>query len=327
MAPRGNPALIFGGSGIGALRADGSLIEGSFSTAEEVSDLLKTLQSLGINRIDTAARYPQGNSGASERLLGEAGAAKHNFAIDTKIYVANDFAGSLEPAAIEMSLRDSRERLQLHDAPINVLFAHAPDPRTPLEAQAAGFDAQYKKGLFKEFGLSNFPPESLSELLKICREKGYVKPTVYQGQYNLVSRRVETTLFPLLREHGMTFHAFSPLAAGFLSGRLTAGDTAGTRFDKNSAVGEILRGRYDKPEMHDAIDCLDETIEPLRISKVEASLRWIYHHSALGAGDAVILGASKTSQLEQNLESVSKGPLPDFVVAAIDEMWEIVSKA
>ena len=60
----------------------------------------------------------------------------------------------------------------------------------------------------RQLGVSNFSPELLSEFLRICEDKGYVKPSVYQGQYNLLSRDYETTLFPLLRKYGMTFTAY-----------------------------------------------------------------------------------------------------------------------
>ncbi len=135
-----HPLLIYGGAAVGD----------SYTTPEAVSELLNTLQSLGIDRIDTAARYPATNSGASERLLGLAGAAKHGFTIDTKVVCSGDGSGSLEPAAIDKSLEGSYERLQLHNATVNVLYAHMPDPKTPLEEQAAGLNAQYEKGLCKK---------------------------------------------------------------------------------------------------------------------------------------------------------------------------------
>ncbi len=91
-----------------------------------------------LTELTTAARYPATNSGASERLLGLAGAAKHGFTIDTKVVCSGDGSGSLEPAAIDKSLEGSYERLQLHNATVNVLYAHMPDPKTPLEEQAAG---------------------------------------------------------------------------------------------------------------------------------------------------------------------------------------------
>ncbi len=86
-----------------------------------------------------------------------------------------------------------------------------------------------------------------------------------------------------------------------------------------------MRAHYDKREFHEAINHLNTTIELLGISKVEASLRWICFHSALERDDGVILGASKLSQLQQNLEAISKGPLPDSVVTAMDDIWRALS--
>jgi aflatoxin B1 aldehyde reductase len=60
----------------------------------------------------------------------------------------------------------------------------------------------------QEFGLSNFPPELVAEFISVCEEKGYVKPSVYQGLYNLLSRESEETLFPLLRKHNIAFNAY-----------------------------------------------------------------------------------------------------------------------
>ncbi|KAM4057920.1 aldo/keto reductase family protein [Hirsutella rhossiliensis] len=257
-----HPLLIFGGASIGY----------AYDRPEAVSELLRTLRSLGITRVDTAARYPPTNPGASERLLGEAGAATQGFDLDTKILCWGDGSGTLEPAAIEKSLHESRRRLQ---------------SKGLLEEQAAGLNAQYKRGLFNKLGVSNLSPEMLSEFLGICDDKGFDRPSVYQGQYNLIFRGIETTLFPTLRKHGMTLNAYSPLAGGFLSGRLSAGETEGTRF----AEGNIMSHK---------------TIEPLAISNIEASMRWISSHSALGPDDGVILGASKPSQLERNLEGIAK---------------------
>jgi aflatoxin B1 aldehyde reductase len=112
----------------------------------------------------------------------------------------------------------------------------------------------------------------------------------------------------------------SPLAGGFLTGRMTRGDVAGTRFDPGNIAFKGYSSMYDKPEMHAAITDLQDTIEPLQISGSQACLRWIYYHSMLGNGDGVILGASKISQIVQNVEDVSQGPLPIEVVRKIDSL-------
>jgi GTPase SAR1 family protein len=102
--------LIFGCASIGS----------TYTTKESVSEMLSALKLLDITRIDTAARYPSTNPGASERLLGEAGAAAQVFTIDTKIIVLAETAGSLEPAAVDKSLRENYERLKLKNAACHV---------------------------------------------------------------------------------------------------------------------------------------------------------------------------------------------------------------
>jgi len=59
-----------------------------------------------------------------------------------------------------------------------------------------------------ELGVSNFTPQMIEDWIALSTEKGYIKPTVYQGQYNLFCRGLETSLFPILRKHGMQFTAF-----------------------------------------------------------------------------------------------------------------------
>ncbi len=79
-------------------------------------------------------------------------------------------------------------------------------------------------------------PAMVEEWLQIAKSKGYVKPTWFQGHYNLASRAYEDALFPLLRREGMHFAAYSPLAGGFLKGNLTSsGARKGTRFISHAA--------------------------------------------------------------------------------------------
>ena len=174
--------------------------------------------------------------------------------------------------------------------------------------------------------MSTFPPELLEQWLQICDEKKYTKPKVYQGMYNLIRRGPEVDVFPILRRHGMHFVANSPLAAGVLTGKLTAGTTEGTRFAKGNAVGEGLRGIFDKPEIHQAVGRLTTVLGPLGIGSVEAALRWLYYHSLLGEGDGIILGASRAEQIVQNVAAIRKGPLPEEVVQSVEDIWKVLSE-
>lgn len=161
-------------------------------------------------------------------------------------------------------------------------------------------------------------------MLSLCTQHNLVKPSVYQGGYNLLSRDIESSLLPTLRMHGIAFHAFSPLATGFLSGNFTSGNVGGTRFDGDNVSAAQLKAKYDKKPLHDAVTTLVNVLQPHGLSNIEAALRWIAHHSALSDNDAVILGASKPAYIKQNVDAINQGPLPDAVVAAIDAIWDVL---
>lgn len=124
------PTTLFGGALIGT----------SFTTPEQVHELLDPLISLGIGSIDNAARYSPTALRSSERLLGETRAAEQGFIIDIKINTSNgDGAGTQTASAIETS----EENLSLlYMSKANVLHFHRPDPETPVVEQAAEIQSQ-----------------------------------------------------------------------------------------------------------------------------------------------------------------------------------------
>ena len=110
-----------------------------------------------------------------------------------------------------------------------------------------------------------------------------------------------------------------------MTGKLTLGhDISGSRFAKGSEMAGSYQSRYDRPVMHEAIKTLHSRIEPLGLTLPEVSLRWLAYHSVLDEKDGIILGGSSTSQIERNLDDIARGPLPDRVVGAVEEMWKIV---
>ncbi len=115
---------------------------------------------------------------------------------------------------------------------------------------------------------------------------------------------------------------YSPLAGGFLTGKLTSGeDVTGTRFDKNNRTGAFHQNWYDKLVMHSAVKRLQDVIRPLNLTLAEVSLRWLAYHSALGEGDGIILGGSKFEHIGRNVADIAKGPLEKVVIEALEEMW------
>jgi aflatoxin B1 aldehyde reductase len=101
------PQLIFGTASFGM-----ELTE--FQDAERVENLLKTLQILGIHRLDSGARYPPLNPGRAEELIGEVKELSDSFAVDTKVYTntQTDGSGDLSREAMQKSVSGSLQRLQ-----------------------------------------------------------------------------------------------------------------------------------------------------------------------------------------------------------------------
>mmetsp|Transcript_16735 Transcript_16735/g.63602 ORF Transcript_16735/g.63602 Transcript_16735/m.63602 type:complete len:152 (+) Transcript_16735:804-1259(+) len=134
------------------------------------------------------------------------------------------------------------------------------------------------------------------------------------------------------RALNIRFYAYNPLAGGLLTGRYkdieSLQDTETSRFT-GAGVGKwygvAYQDRFWKQGYFDAIEAVKAEADPLSISMVEASLRWLYHHSQLSGdmGDKVIVAGSKTSHIEQNLQAVSAGPLPEAVVNAWENAWQI----
>ena len=131
-------------------------------------------------------------------------AAGERFLIDTK--VVSFVPGSHAEAKIEASIDASAASLKVSS--VNVEYLHVPDRTTPFIEPVRAMDRAMRSGKFKAFGLSNYTAAEVEEILRICEEGGFQKPTVYQGQYNAIVRSGEKELFPLLRKHGIAFYAW-----------------------------------------------------------------------------------------------------------------------
>ena len=156
----------------------------------------------GHSTIDTARMY---NHGATEEMLGALRSKNPHLRalrIDSKANAFKDYNKDLSPANV---LRQSESTLgALKEEAVNVFYLHAPDHNTPIEETLEAVQQLYAAGKFKYFGLSNYAAWQVVLIWSLCREKGYVLPTVYQGMYNAITRNVEEELFPALRKCGMS---------------------------------------------------------------------------------------------------------------------------
>jgi aflatoxin B1 aldehyde reductase len=261
------------------------------------------------------------NAGRSEEILGELPDARKHFSIATK---APGFSpGSLASQKVANACATSLAALKQEK--IDLYYFHGPDRQTPLEDSCKAINDLHRAGKIARFGISNYSKAEVEEIHFICQEKGWLKPTVYQGGYNALGRTAETELFPTLRRLGMAFFAFSPLAGGFFSRPADElrKPPPGSRMDQMKVFSNIYVNDTSLKLREDLVKACDEAGVKLK----DATLRWMVHHSALSAEDGVILGASSTEQMQENLEACEGGPLPESVVTAFSDLWTQYGKA
>ncbi|KAL4936590.1 hypothetical protein BDV06DRAFT_233294 [Aspergillus oleicola] len=278
---------------------------------------LSVLQAEGVKYIDTAHIY-----GNSEEILGKLGAAK-SFTMDTK------YPGGFGPVSSKERIiaiaDESLKKLQTDQ--VDVYYLHSPDRRIPLEVSAEAINTLYEQGKIKRFGISNFLASEVDELMRIAKEKNWIAPSVYQGNYSAVARRAETELFPTLRKHGIQFYAYSPIGGGFLTKDVdTLLKNAQGRWDPSTMLGALYHELYNKPTMLEGLKLWEAISKETGISKVELAYRWVIYNSILSGehGDRVIFGARNLEQLKETLGVAKKGPLAPEVVAKIQKVWDLV---
>ncbi|KIW80183.1 hypothetical protein Z517_06798 [Fonsecaea pedrosoi CBS 271.37] len=301
------PQIIFGAGFIG--NAD------PFVSDEGLKATYDLIAQYGITRLDSAQLY-----GESERRLGETKAGER-FSIDTKWLMG----WSPGLATKEGIVAGAKESLKKIGCVVDVFYLHCPDVTVPLESTLAGVHEAHQLGLFKRFGLSNYPAADVLWIHNHCKAQGYILPSVFQGNYAAVARKLETSLFPTLRDLGIAFYAYSPVAGGLLTKtKQQIVDGAG-RYNTN-----FMNGMYDQMYLKESyLQALGEWEDIAReqgCSRAELAYRWVAYHSALDAkcGDGVVIGASKFEQIEPTLQGLRRGKLTESVVERVERVWETV---
>lgn len=199
----------------------------------------------------------------------------------------------------------------------------------PFAQTLKAMDQLHKAGKFVRFGISNFSAFEVAEVVMTCKHHGWVRPTVYQGMYNCITRGIESELMVACRRYGLDVVVYNPLAGGLFSGKIKSADMrpeAG-RFSDSSAMGARYRERYFADSTFRALQVVEQATAEHGLSMIETALRWLVHHSALDMSDkghdGVLIGVSSVAQVGDNLDHLEKGPLPEDVVRALDEAWAI----
>ena len=271
----------------------------------------------GYEELDTAYVY---NDGTCERLLGEVlPGLGRPYRIATKVNPR--ISGRLDGEAAYKQVNESLERMNLPS--VDTVYLHFPDPKTPVESVLEAMADLHSQGKFKELGLSNFPAWMVTDVWHICDSRGWVKPTVFQGIYNPLTRKAETELNACLNHFGMRFYAYNPLAGGLLTGRYGAFEDDPT--DGRFTHRPNYQKRYWKKSFFEAVDLIRKAGEKYGINTIEATYRWLAFHSMLDGsrGDAILIGASKLGHLQQNMDTLKAGPLPEEMVQAFEQAWAV----
>ena len=253
---------------------------------------------LGITLFDTADRY--GNPyGTSETFLGTVlGARRKKIVLASKFGNAMDDSGTMQGAsrryvktAVEASLR------RLKTDWIDLYQMHRPDPETPIEETLRALEDLTREGKIRHAGCSQFSAAQISEAHRTAADLGVTGLVSAQNQYNLLERGMEREFLPAVRECGIGFIPFYPLAGGLLSGKYKDGVVpAGTRF----ATPRAQEARMLNDERWIVIDRLHRFCDARGRSMLELAVNWLLAQTGVAS---VIAGATKPEQIEQNVKA------------------------
>jgi len=283
---------------------------------EDCQEILNTFFSHNQWELDTARVYA---NGTTESVLAKLNLQKAT--LDTKCMPGQP--GDHSPEKLRTTFDTSLRALAPHK--IRVFYLHAPDRSVPFEDTLSEVDKLHKEGKFEVFGLSNYASWEVAEIVGICKAKGYVLPKIYQGMYNAITRSIEPEMIPCLRKFGIRLVIYNPLAGGFFAGKVQKPEQPPPgRFGGDSMMAKMYRARYFNEGYFQALESLKSIAEKHNLRLTEIGLRWCQHHSLLTTSDGIILGASSNEQLKQNCEDSEKGPLPEEVLKALDDAWNLV---
>ncbi|KAI9680683.1 MAG: hypothetical protein M1817_004123 [Caeruleum heppii] len=292
------------------------------TSLDEYNNILDHFQSQGYNEVDTARTYVDGKQ---EAFTAEAKWKDRGLTLATKWYPYE--AGAHKPEILKAKFEESLKELQTDQ--VDIFYLHAADRSVPFTETLAVVDELHRQGKFVQLGLSNFTAFEVAEVVITCKERGWVRPTIYQAMYNAITRSIEAELIPACRRYGLDIVIYNPLAGGLFSGKYKTSDVpdSGRYSDSFGKMGSMYRDRYFKDSTFDALRVIEPVVQKHNLTLLETALRWVVHHSALqikdGGRDGIVIGVSSMDQLKSNLADLEKGPLPDEVVKALDEAWMI----
>lgn len=279
-----------------------------WSADEQTSfDILNAALAHGINFIDTADIYSfwiDGNHGGeSETVLGKwlKGQTRRDLVIATKCRIRMSPGVNREGLSrhhIIHSVEDSLRRLQTDY--IDLYQAHAFDENTPIDETLYAFDHLVKSGKVLYVGASNYPAWRLVESLWAADKNGTARYDSLQPHYSLFHRdEYERDLADVCGKYGIGVIPYSPLAAGFATGKYQRGNPASTETAR--ADSGLIRRLVDDPRAWDALDAAQRIADDHRRPVAHIALAWMLHKPTV---TSPIIGARTVRQLDDLVGAV-----------------------
>jgi aryl-alcohol dehydrogenase-like predicted oxidoreductase len=259
----------------------------------------------GITLIDTAEAY---GAGRSEELIGrwlaERG-ARDRLTLATKV------SGALTAERVRGSCEASLRRLGVEH--VDLFQLHRWDPEAPFEETLEAMDELVRAGKTRAVGCSNYAAWQLAKALWRQDVAGLARFEATQPVYNLADRRIEQELLPLCADQGLGVISYSPLGAGFLTGKYRPGGVVpqGTRFAIVPAHQEL----YFTPARFRVMEGLRRTAADAGLPMAHAALAWVLSRPGV---TSVLIGARDPAHVDQAL-AAAEG-LPSDVGAALDAL-------
>lgn len=273
-----------------------------------VNQCIASAYEAGINFFDNAEAYAQGES---EILMGKSlrqlGFGRDSFCVSSKVFWGGQLPTQrgLSAKHIYDACHAALKRLSVDY--LDLYFCHRPDIETPIEETVRAMHHLIQQGKVLYWGTSEWSAQQISEAYGIARAQNLTPPTMEQPQYNMFHRdRVESEYLPLYETVGLGTTIWSPLASGILTGKYENGIPKDSRATLPGF--EWLRAQFESSQGQEKIrktKLLGSIARDLGTSTGQLALAWCLTNPHVST---VILGCSRSSQLEENLKALELLP-------------------
>ena len=272
-------------------------------------ECMQAAHDAGCNFFDNAEAYA---GGKSERIMGEALRRlewpRWSYVLTTKLYwgIHGDdpnMRNTLNRKYLMQAIDGSLERFGLDF--VDVVYCHRADPDTPMEETVRAMSDMVSHGKALYWGTSEWSADEIRHAIDIAERHHLHKPVTEQSQYNLLERdKVEIEYARLFAETGYGNTTWSPLASGLLTGKYRDGIPDDSRASLEGYGW--LREQMSDRDAIERIERLRPIAERLDCSMAQLSIAWCATHPMVSS---VITGASRRSQVEENMGALSVIPM------------------